>query len=74
MGLFLASGCAPAQDPKSAAEAPSTTPSAEAPATPLTMAQLKSVAFKEGEVPQAREPLAVQEPLPEGSGRSGGAA
>ncbi|MFI8163388.1 hypothetical protein ACIF6I_29685 [Streptomyces microflavus] len=70
IGLFLASGCAPVQDPESAAEAPSTTSSAEAPATPLTMAQLKSVAYKEGEVPQAREPLAVQEPLPEGSGRS----
>ncbi|MET9096132.1 hypothetical protein ABZX72_29030 [Streptomyces cyaneofuscatus] len=76
IGLFLASGCAPAQDQKSATEAPTATeapsaaPSAEAKATPLTMAQLKSLALKIGEVPQAREPLDVQEPLPEGSGRS----
>ncbi|MFD3752089.1 hypothetical protein ACFWVT_17970 [Streptomyces cyaneofuscatus] len=37
---------------------------------PLTVAQLKSLTLKIGEVPQAREPLDVQEPLPEGSGRS----
>ncbi|MFD3646461.1 hypothetical protein ACFWUT_22895 [Streptomyces cyaneofuscatus] len=75
-GLFLASGCAPAQDQKSAteappaAEAPSAAPSAKAPVAPLTVAQLKSLTLKIGEVPQAREPLDVQEPLPEGSGRS----
>ncbi|MFL9683741.1 hypothetical protein [Streptomyces sp. KL110A] len=38
--------------------------------TPLTTAQLKGLAFKDGEVPQAHRPMAVQEPQPEGSGRS----
>ncbi|MFD8063526.1 hypothetical protein ACFXA0_05760 [Streptomyces cyaneofuscatus] len=76
IGLFLASGCAPAQDQKSATEAPPATeapsaaPSAKASVAPLTVARLKSLALKIGEVPQAREPLDVQEPLPEGSGRS----
>ncbi|MFJ9980273.1 hypothetical protein [Streptomyces cyaneofuscatus] len=76
IGLFLASGCAPAQDQKPATEAPPATevpsaaPSAKAPVAPLTMAQLKSLALRIEEVPQAREPLDVQEPLPEGSGRS----
>ncbi|MYW31776.1 hypothetical protein [Streptomyces sp. SID2119] len=76
IGLFLASGCAPAQNQKSATEAPPATeapsaaPSAKASVAPLTVARLKSLALKIGEVPQAREPLDVQEPLPEGSGRS----
>ncbi|WP_329339053.1 hypothetical protein OG252_25980 [Streptomyces sp. NBC_01352] len=34
------------------------------------MAQLKDLAFKDGEVPQAHEPIEVKEPLPQGSGRS----
>ncbi|MFF2861759.1 hypothetical protein ACFVSX_17935 [Streptomyces rubiginosohelvolus] len=34
------------------------------------MAQLKNLAFKDGEVPQAHEPIEVQEPMPEGSGRT----
>ncbi|MFB7654167.1 MULTISPECIES: hypothetical protein [unclassified Streptomyces] len=70
VGVVLASGCAPAQEPKAAAEASSTTPSAKARAEPLTMTQLKDLAFKDGEVPQAHEPLAVQEPPLEGSERS----
>ncbi|MET9834354.1 hypothetical protein ABZ078_34825 [Streptomyces sp. NPDC006385] len=70
IGVFLASGCAPAQEPKAAAGASSTTPSAKAPVTPLTTAQLKNLAFKDGEVPQAHEPITVKEPQPQGSGRS----
>ncbi|MGW1293247.1 hypothetical protein [Streptomyces sp. NPDC002533] len=34
------------------------------------MAQLKTLAFKSGEVPQAHEPIAVHEPMPEGSTRT----
>ncbi|MER8042660.1 hypothetical protein [Streptomyces sp. NPDC094032] len=68
--LFLASACAPPQDPKAAAGTASATPSAKAPARPLTTASLKGLAFKDGEVPQAYEPIEVQEPQPEGSGRS----
>ncbi|WP_234334810.1 hypothetical protein [Streptomyces sp. NRRL S-118] len=34
------------------------------------MAQLKTLAFKSGEVPQAHEPIEVREPMPEGSGRT----
>ncbi|MFJ6480725.1 MULTISPECIES: hypothetical protein [unclassified Streptomyces] len=34
------------------------------------MAQLKTLAFKDGEVPQADEPIEVREPMPEGSGRT----
>ncbi|MFI5855938.1 hypothetical protein [Streptomyces parvulus] len=72
IGVVLASGCAPAKEPKAAAEASPTTPSTEkaAQAGPLTTTQLKDLAFKEGEVPQAYEPLAVQEPPLEGSERS----
>jgi hypothetical protein len=70
IGVFLASGCAPAQEPKDATGASSTIPSAKAPVAPLTMAQLKDLAFKGGEVPQVHEPIGVQEPRPAGSERS----
>ncbi len=70
IGVSLASGCASAQEPKSVTEASSTKASDKAAVTPLTMAQLKDLAFKAGEVPQAYEPMAVQEPQPQGSGRS----
>lgn len=69
-GVVLASGCAPAQEPKAAAEASSTIPSAKAQAEPLTMAQLKELAFKDGQVPQAHEPITVREPPLKGSQRS----
>lgn len=69
-GVVLASGCAAAQEPKAAAEVSSTIPSAKAQAEPLTMAQLKELAFKDGEVPQAHEPITVREPPVEGSQRS----
>ncbi|NEB18933.1 hypothetical protein [Streptomyces coelicoflavus] len=75
IGLALASGCATAQEPEVTAEVSPTTPSATTPsararAEPLTTAQLKDLAFKDGEVPQAHEPLSVQAPPPEGSERS----
>lgn len=77
IGLALASGCATAQEPEATAEVSPTTPSATTPsvrarAEPLTTAQLKDLAFKDGEVPQAHEPLSVQAqaPPPEGSERS----
>ncbi len=69
IGVFLASGCA-AQEPKAAGGASPTTPSAKASVAPLTMGQLKGLAFKDGEVPQAHDPIVVNEPRPEGSGRS----
>lgn len=50
--------------------ASSTSSSAAAAVTALTMAQLKGLAFKDGEVPQAHGPMTVQEPQPKGSGRS----
>ncbi|MEU3947315.1 hypothetical protein [Streptomyces sp. NPDC029526] len=37
---------------------------------PLTTARLKALAFQPGEVPEVHEPLTVQEPEPEDSGRS----
>ncbi|MFE7457805.1 hypothetical protein [Streptomyces sp. NPDC057554] len=59
IGAFLASGCAPAQEPKAAAGkaagAASAGPPAEAPAMPLMTADLKGLAFKDGEAPQATE-------------------
>ncbi|MGW4163910.1 hypothetical protein [Streptomyces sp. NPDC004788] len=70
IGLLLTSGCAPAQGPKTATGASAATPPAESAVAPLTMAQLKTLALKNGEVPQAHEPIEVQEPMPEGSGRT----
>lgn len=70
IGVALASGCATAQEPEAAAEVSPTTSSARDRAEPLTLAQLKDLAFKDGEVPQAHEPLSVQGPPPEGSERS----
>ncbi|WP_028808007.1 hypothetical protein [Streptomyces canus] len=70
VGVLLASGCGSAQEPKSVAEASSATASDKAAVAPLTMAQLKDLAFKDGEVPQAHEPIEVQEPRPQGSGQS----
>ncbi|MEV7565481.1 hypothetical protein [Streptomyces tanashiensis] len=70
IGLLLTSGCASTQEPKAGAGTPSGTSPTEPAGTPLTMAQLKTLAFKTGEVPQVRGPMAVQEPMPKGSGRT----
>ncbi len=70
IGVILASGCAPAEEPKAAAEASYASPAVKASVAPLTTAQLTDLAFKDGEVPQAHDPLEVQEPQANGSERS----
>ncbi|MER7516891.1 hypothetical protein [Streptomyces sp. NPDC126499] len=64
------SGCAPAQEPTTPAGASSTAPSAEAALAPLTTAQLRTLALRDEEVPQAHPPVEVHEPAPEGNGRA----
>lgn len=70
IGLLVTSGCAPAQEPETAAGMPAAGHPAEAAVAPLTMEQLKALAFQNGEVPQVHEPIEVTEPVPEGDGRT----
>lgn len=69
IGLCLTSGCA-AQETQAAPGASSSASAARPPVQPLTTARLKALAFQPGEVPEVHEPLTVQEPEPEDSGRS----
>lgn len=69
IGSFLIAGCATHQQSSGSngsTDTARTTQPAAAAARPLTTAQLTALAFKEGEVPQAREgTMAVQQPRPE---------
>ncbi|MFF2775595.1 hypothetical protein ACFVU3_11870 [Streptomyces sp. NPDC058052] len=74
-GLLLVSGCGPERQSGPAGGAASRpSPSATSPtavaAAPLSAAQLKSLVFKVGEVPQDRGPLEAREPRPDAEGRT----
>lgn len=71
VGALVMCGCSSQQEAGASAHPSKSTASAPAHARPLTTVQLKQLAFKEGEVPQAREGgIPVTEPEPEGTGRS----
>jgi hypothetical protein len=64
-GALITSGCSTEQDGRPTAGAPGATASAKVAATPLPVAQLKALTFKEGEVPRAHEGgIGVQERRP----------
>ncbi|MFI6943554.1 hypothetical protein ACIBI4_30160 [Streptomyces sp. NPDC050418] len=69
VGALLVSGCSEQQEAPKRTPVPSENAASRTLGPALTVPELKAVAFKEGEVPQARStPLSV--PEPEGSGRT----
>lgn len=64
-GALITSGCSTKQDARATEGSPRGTASSNVASRHLTMAQLKTLTFKEGEVPQASKGgIAVQEPEP----------